>query len=231
MFCLGCGTELKKAVSWHSLFAKEEGPKLCQECLEKLEMITGEVCRLCSRPLGQNPYQQNGMCLDCLRWEENEVWSGVLDRNISVLMYNEYCKELVALFKYRGDYAVAAAFASLLKDKLQTLTYDLIVPVPLSPERLYERGFNQSEALILSLRKEPAHHLARKHSEKQSKKSRHDRIHLPQVFQITQQTNLSGKQIVLIDDIYTTGSTLRHAAILLKEAGAKTVTSLTVARG
>ncbi|QVY61220.1 ComF family protein [Cytobacillus gottheilii] len=231
MFCLGCGTELKKAVSWHSLFAKEEGPVLCQECLEKLEMITGEVCGLCSRPLGQNRYQQDGICLDCLRWEENEAWSGVLDRNISVLMYNDYCKELIALFKYRGDYAVAAAFASLLKHKLQTLTYDLIVPVPLSPERLYERGFNQSEALILSLGKEPAHLLSRKHSEKQSKKSRHDRIHLPQVFQLTQQTNLSGKQIVLIDDIYTTGSTLRHAAILLKEAGAKTVTSLTVARG
>ncbi|WP_240056601.1 ComF family protein [Bacillus mesophilum] len=231
MFCLGCGAELKKAVSWHSLFAKEEDSVLCHECLEKLEMITGEVCRLCSRPIGQNRYQQDGMCLDCLRWEENEVWSGVLDRNISVLMYNDYCKELIALFKYRGDYAVAAAFASLLKHKLQTLTYDLIVPVPLSPERLYERGFNQSEALILSLGKEPFHLLSRKHSEKQSKKSRHDRIHLPQVFQLTQQTNLSGKQIVLIDDIYTTGSTLRHAAVLLKEAGAKTVTSLTVARG
>ncbi|WP_257391385.1 ComF family protein [Cytobacillus gottheilii] len=222
---------MKKLVSWQSLFAKEEGPVLCQDCLAKLDYITGDMCKLCSRPLEQTSYHQDGTCLDCLRWEENAAWSGVLDLNISVLIYNDYCKELVALFKYRGDYAVSAAFASLLKPKLQTLTYDLVVPVPLSPERLYERAFNQSEALILSLGKEPTHLLTRKHSEKQSKKSRHDRIHLPQVFQMIEQTNLSGKQIVLIDDIYTTGSTLRHAAILLKEAGAKTVTSLTVARG
>jgi competence protein ComFC len=231
MLCLGCGAELRRSVSWNSLFTKEEEMVLCQDCLSKLEFITGEECRLCSRPLEETLYKQDGLCLDCLRWEKDPKWAGILDRNTSVLLYNEYCKELIALFKYRGDYVLANAFAALLKPKLETILTDLIVPIPLSRERLYERGFNQSEALINALGKEPAHLLTRKHSEKQSKKSRSDRIRLPQVFQIPKQTNLSAENILLIDDIYTTGSTLRHAAILLKEAGAKTVSSLTVARG
>lgn len=231
MLCLGCGAELRRSVSWNSLFAKEDKTFLCQECLSKLDFISGEECQLCSRPLQKTSYKLDGLCLDCLRWEKDPKWAGILDRNTSALLYNEFCKELIALFKYRGDYILVNAFAVILKPKLDALSPDLIVPIPLSQERLYERGFNQSEALIISLGKEPIPLLTRKHTEKQSKKSRSDRIHLPQVFQMAKQTNISCKNILLIDDIYTTGSTLRHAAILLKEAGAKTVSSLTVARG
>ena len=67
-------------------------------------------------------------------------------------------------------------------------------------------------------------------AEKQSKKSRSERIHIPQVFQINPQVEIIGKHILLIDDIYTTGSTLRHAAKLLKESGAERIQSLTLAR-
>ncbi|WP_308167083.1 phosphoribosyltransferase family protein [Bacillus sp. ISL-40] len=68
------------------------------------------------------------------------------------------------------------------------------------------------------------------HSEKQSKKSRSERIHLSQVFQVNPNVDLAGKKVILIDDIYTTGSTLRHAAKLLKVAGAASIQSLTLAR-
>ena len=79
-----------------------------------------------------------------------------------------------------------------------------IVPIPLSPERLQERGFNQAEALIVEAGLQSANLLKRTHSEKQSKKSRSDRIHVPQVFSL-EPTTLEGKRILLVDDIYTTG--------------------------
>lgn len=69
----------------------------------------------------------------------------------------------------------------------------------------------------------------RTHSEKQSKKSRYERIHAQQVFQVCSE-EVQGKRILLLDDIYTTGSTLRQAAKVLKSAGAIEVKSLTLAR-
>lgn len=110
------------------------------------------------------------------------------------------------------------------------MDFDYIVPIPLSPVRLYERGFNQSAALIHEAGFTMTELLRRTHSEKQSKKSRFDRIHLHQVFQPLN-LNLENRKIILIDDIYTTGSTLYHAAKLLKAGGATSVCSFTLARG
>ncbi|MFL6558042.1 MAG: ComF family protein, partial [Bacillus sp. (in: firmicutes)] len=139
-------------------------------------------------------------------------------------------KETIAKFKFRGGYVLAKIFSDRIKEKLSEIAPDLLVPIPLSEERQYERGFNQAAALLIESDFSPANLLTRIHSEKQSKKSRSERIHLPQVFQIMDEIQIVGKQVVLIDDIYTTGSTLRHAAKLLKEAGAETIQSLTIAR-
>jgi competence protein ComFC len=121
-------------------------------------------------------------------------------------------------------------FAESVKNRLTTIEANHFVPIPLSNERLYERGFNQAEAILVEAGFPPTHLLTRIHSEKQSKKTRSERIHLPQVFQIFDEINLEGKMIVLVDDVYTTGSTLRHAAKLLKRAGAHHIQSITLAR-
>ena len=189
------------------------------------------MCITCSRPLlRMDPqYIVNDQCLDCVRWEKDQEWAGTLEKNISVVTYNDFAQEVIARYKYRGDYILAHVFAYLMKKKICTLTFNVIVPVPLSASRLYERGFNQSEAIIVESGYEPTKLLTRTHTEKQSKKSRSERIHLPQVFQL--ETTVFSQHILLIDDIYTTGSTLRHAAKLLKDAGASSVSSLTFARG
>lgn len=174
-------------------------------------------------------YQKNDYCLDCIRWEEDKDWAGTLEKNFSVVMYNEFAQEVIARYKYRGDYVLAYAFAAIMKKKLNAIPFDVLVPIPLSDVRLVERGFNQSEALIIACGYKVSKLLTRIHTEKQSKKSRSERIHLPQVFQIEEL--IPNQRILLIDDIYTTGSTLRHAAKLLKEAGADSVCSLTFARG
>ncbi len=229
--CLICSAAMIREYTWETIF-KPRRTVVCKACLGKFELIPKPVCQICSRSLAVLPpdFIHGDLCGDCHRWEKDEGWKGVLDQNVSLYHYNELMKELIALFKYRGDYAVAEAFGGQLKTAISGLKHNVIVPIPLSGERLQERGFNQSEALIVAAGFEPVHILVRKHTEKQSKKSREARMELGQIFQIHDSASVKDKHILLVDDIYTTGSTLRHAAKALKEAGAVRVCSLTIAR-
>ncbi|WP_066260386.1 ComF family protein [Neobacillus drentensis] len=230
--CLNCYEFILPNIGWRAIFSVEKEQLICQTCEGKLERIEGEQCRICSRPF-QNideKFRRGDLCHDCFRWEEDPEWHGYLERNYSLFLYNDFLKEIIAKFKFRGDYVLAKIFSEFLKKRLTEITPDIFVPIPLSKERLYERGFNQASAILLEAGYQPNHLLSRIHSEKQSKKSRSERIHLPQVFQFLPDIQLAGKKVVLVDDIYTTGSTLRHAAKLLKEAGAASVQSLTLAR-
>lgn len=230
--CLICHEIIRPETSWRSIFSEEKVQFLCSSCIGQFEIIEGEKCRICCRPFQnlEEKFRHGDLCHDCFRWEGDPEWQGNLHQNTSIYLYNEFCKVVMSRYKFRGDYILAKIFAESIKEVLQKINPDILVPIPLSEERLYERGFNQAEALIIESGYQPAKILSRIHSEKQSKKSRHERIHIPQVFQVETRESLLGKKVLLIDDIYTTGSTLRHAAKLLKAAGAESVQSLTLAR-
>ncbi|MGG3467872.1 ComF family protein [Neobacillus pocheonensis] len=230
--CLICHEPIRPSMGWRALISAEREQSTCTTCESKLEKIEGETCGMCNRPFKMldEKFRHGDLCYDCKRWEEDPEWQGFLEKNNALFLYNDFLKEVLAKFKFRGDYALAKVFVGLFKEELAKMKPDLIVPIPLSEERLFERGFNQAKALIMESGLTPVDILSRIHSEKQSKKSRLERIHLPQVFKINPDMNLQGKSIILIDDIYTTGSTLRHAAKLLKSAGATSIQSLTVAR-
>ncbi|MFJ9386036.1 ComF family protein [Peribacillus sp. NPDC101481] len=227
--CLVCDEGMKQALTWRSLLKQTEARAICARCEGKLNRITGETCTMCSRELG-GVHITGDLCLDCSRWERNKEWSGYLSKNISLFHYNEYLKDIIAKYKYRGDYALAEVFVPFLKERLKDMEFDLVTVIPLSHERLTERGFNQVQALADLLGIHTVEILTRIHTEKQSKKSRQERISLPQVFQVMQLNLLEHKSILIIDDIYTTGTTLRHAAKALITAGAKEVSSITLAR-
>lgn len=232
-YCLYCHEEISPEISWSTFFTKEVPTYLCSECDSQLIQIQGETCQICSRPLENLDPQfvVGDTCYDCVRWEEDPEWKGTLQKNDSIYVYNDFLKELMGKYKFRGDYILAKAFSEKIKVRLQSNEYDFLAPIPLSEERQYSRGFNQSEAFLREAGFEAENLLQRTHSEKQSKKSRNERIHLHQVFQLVDGVNVQGKRILLIDDIYTTGSTLRHAAKILKNAGAVSVESFTLARG
>jgi competence protein ComFC len=219
-------------MGWTALLSPEKEKWICPTCDNKFEKISGETCRICNRSFQgiDETFRNDDLCYDCVRWEEDPEWSGFLEKNESIFRYNDFFKEVLARFKFRGDYILSKVFADSLADRLTTMDGNLFVPIPLSNERLYERGFNQAEVILIEAGFSPTHLLTRVHSEKQSKKTRSERIHLPQVFQIFDEINVEDKNIVLIDDVYTTGSTLRHAAKLLKKAGAKRIHSITLAR-
>ncbi|MFD2442739.1 ComF family protein [Bacillus sp. CGMCC 1.16607] len=228
--CLVCQEVMDSSFGWVDLFFPEKEESMCQMCKSKLQRMEGETCQICGRSFESlDPQYRNGnLCNDCTRWEDDSDYKGVLTQNHSIYQYNDFLKEIIAKYKYRGDYVLAKIFVEEIQNKIKNIKPDFIIPIPLSEERLQERGFNQAEALIIESGFKSANLLTRIHSEKQSKKSRSERIHLPRVFHTTEQ--VKGK-ILLVDDIYTTGSTLRHAAKVLEKAGAESIYSLTIARG
>ncbi|MEH7504211.1 ComF family protein [Neobacillus drentensis] len=230
--CLNCHGLILPSIGWRAILSEDKEHLICSACEGKLEKIEGDQCRICSRPFSNinEKFRRGDLCHDCFRWEEDPEWQGYLEKNYSLFLYNDFLKEVIAKFKFRGDYVLAKIFSELLKEKLIEVAPDQLVPIPLSEKRLYERGFNQAAAILAEAGYHPENLLSRIHSEKQSKKSRSERIHLPQVFQVNPDIQVAGKKVILIDDIYTTGSTLRHAGKLLKEAGAASIQSVTLAR-
>ncbi|WP_108668998.1 ComF family protein [Peribacillus acanthi] len=222
--CYVCFEPVVAAVTWETFLFQRQKHVLCEECSSKFVKLTGDLCEKCHR---QN---KEPICPDCTKWESSPEWQGVLEKNVSLFLYNDFLRDLIARFKYRGDYALAEVFALELDEKFQTLSFDVVTTIPLSGDRLYERGFNQGEALSLAAGIEPINLLSRTHSEKQSKKTRRERLHMEEIFSFIGTTDIQNKTILIIDDIYTTGATIRHAAKILKVAGASKVSSITIAR-
>ncbi|MFD1358965.1 ComF family protein [Fictibacillus halophilus] len=234
-YCLYCHQSYSETWSWSALFGVNADPLLCQSCMAKLELIKGDICRICSRSFSLFPeqYRQGDCCYDCIRWEEDEKWKRMLQQNRSLYVYNDFLKEIIAKMKYRGDAELLKAFYPLARSKFNNITREsLLVPIPLSEERQYERGFNQAEIFAKSFTSNVQHLLKRvTHEEKQSKKTRKDRmVKKNNPFIVNDEDVVKDKTILLIDDVYTTGSTLRYAAKVLKEAGADRISSITLAR-
>lgn len=224
--CLYCQKEIDEPLGWSDIFQANKTILLCPTCRSGLESIHDPVCPNCGRPMEE---KLEKLCEDCKEWQKDLNYASVLSCNISLYRYNDFTKELIARFKYRGDYILAKIFTHELSKRLPQADY--IVPIPLSAERLQERGFNQAEAIGLVAGLKLTNGLVRIHTEKQAKKSRYERLHTKQVFELHPDApDWTGKSILLLDDIYTTGTTMRHAAYILKTSGAKDIFSMTIAR-
>jgi competence protein ComFC len=234
-YCLYCHQLYSESWSWAALFGQNAEPLLCQSCTAKLKLIKGDICRICGRLFSLFPeqYRQGDSCYDCIRWEEDEEWAGVLQQNRSLYVYNDFLKVVIAKIKYRGDAELVKAFYPVARSKFKSIYLkSLLVPIPLSEERHYERGFNQAYIIARSFNKNVHNLLERNtHEEKQSKKNRHERMKKKDnPFIVIDKEPIKGHSVLLIDDVYTTGSTLRYAAKVLIEAGAKRVSSITLGR-
>jgi len=223
MYCLWCDQEMIIEISWENFFKLSKPKKLCPECIHALDVISGNRCKKCSRRY------KGKICYDCMRWGENDP----LTFNYSVFSYNERMQEMIAKWKYRGDYILGEAFKNVYLDTFhQVFTCigedAIIVPIPLSKDRMLERGFNQAKVLADFLPLEQKDVMKRLFSEKQSKKTRRERLSIKNPFILTKNIN---KTVILVDDIYTTGTTLRHAGNLLRENGCPKVYSYTLIRG
>jgi|SRR5690625_3031024 len=228
MNCLWCDAKINIIVHWKNFFLPDKNKQICSTCVSQLAFIGGSICQKCGRKY------EGGICKDCQQWSRQFKYDP-LERNIALLKYNDFLKEVISLWKYRGDYVLVYLFKEhfrqlFFKRYNSIIKNALIVPIPLSEERLLERGFNQAEALAHLLISEHVKIdtiLIRKHSEKQSKKTRFERIGSVNPFMAHKKIR---KPVILIDDLYTTGTTLRHAAKVLRTKGCPAVFSFTLAR-
>ncbi|KAB8139486.1 ComF family protein [Gracilibacillus oryzae] len=225
--CYACQKGIQLDITWSNFLLPPVERFLCEECEEKLELIGEGICEKCGRKM-----EAGDLCSDCVTWDKDVTYGKVLSKNRAVFTYTPFMQELVAMWKFRGDYQMIEVFRPSIEKVFRRhfpKGKAKIVPIPLTEERLYERAFNQAEAIAQLLELPIENALARKaaSSEKQSKKTRKERIQSENPFILTKSLN---SPVILVDDIYTTGMTIHHAAKLLKDDGCSQVDSFTLIR-
>lgn len=163
-----------------------------------------------------------------------------LDACLAAVDYGYPWADALAQFKFRGDPSWAAPLATLLRCAPGATAAlegaDWVLPVPLSRERLRERGFNQSLLLARQLARSQSDSgllLRLRHTAEQSSLPRAQRLrnlHGAFATEPLRTAQLQGKRVVLVDDVMTTGATLYAAALALRQAGATHITGMVFAR-
>ena len=205
------------------------GQPFCPECLKGLTEAQGPCCEGCGRLL-QSPSAYCGTCL-----QSPPPWLAL--RRIGP--YRRLLRGAVLRGKFHGDITLLAALGMLLGSLIQARPFpklpEAVVPIPLHPARLRERGFNQSLeisrgiAKTLGLPPAPALLERIRNTPSQRTLKRAGRMaNLKDAF--LSRPEARGKHILLIDDVMTTGSTLRTAADTLLNAGAASVSVAVLAR-
>jgi len=215
-FCLGC---------------QKEGTYLCDDCRALLEISEFNYC-LCDQnpsrlPPEQSASRRSGKCSRCQ------------DKNLSGLYFalpykeKQLTKKLIYQFKYKPYIKdLAETLASILiehfvisgKNTDEIWQNSVLIPVPLDKNKFKDRGYNQSEELAKELSKilqipVISNNLVKiKSTKPQMELSKEEREkNLENAFKIKNPSELTGKKIFLVDDVYTTGSTMQECAKTIKE--------------
>lgn len=196
-------------------------------------------CLLCAQSIASTPswqalfglQKQSNICQDCskkFQRADNKDKCDVLDHITSLYSYNEAMHDYLHQFKFLQDIQLADVFAHELRNHLSTNA--IVVPIPMHPEKKMQRTFAQVDELLKSARIPYTHLLDKVNSEAMGEKTKAQRLAMKPLFAIKEGTIIRPSTYILVDDIYTTGTTLRHAATVLKQVGAKRVEALTLIR-
>ncbi|MBL7157416.1 MAG: ComF family protein [Candidatus Omnitrophica bacterium] len=205
---------------------------LCEDCLEKIRHIFPPQCTKCGRHLANN----ESICGECSSKNFH------VERGWSPCYYEGTIKECIHLFKYNGYMGLMDIFKDIMVDFMKKnrihKEIDLIVPVPVYPTKKRERTYNHAEILARSLAKDFAilvdsRNLKKiKWTQSQSELDKKKRVtNVRGSFLAVDRGAFSGKNVLLVDDVYTTGATLNECAKVILKTGANKVFSLTLARG
>ncbi len=190
-------------------------------------------CRRCGELFSEElpSWLEEKELFGCKKCESEEVY---IDRVFLGFRYAEPISQLIERAKFGGDFVLAYKLGRLLKLALPSLLFefDLACAVPLSVERLRERGYNQAELMLwgyLDKRPKPNPLKRVKHTRPQTELTRKERLeNVKSAFKV--EGDVSGLRILLFDDVMTTGATLRECAKTLKKSGAKEVIAIALAR-
>lgn len=222
MKCSNCQTDIIENLTLIEWFKTPES--LCFRCQQQFYRLKDIItCPGCGRE------NDGTFCSDCQKWQE---FQGYTLQNKALFAYDEGFQQWVEAYKFKGDYRLRKVFAQELKQELQGYSDFLLCPIPLSKERFNQRGFNQVIGCLEAAGCSYETLLKRKEDGvPQAMKNRFERLQMPQPYGLKEdESKIRDKKILIIDDVYTTGRTLFHAAEFLHENGVKTVQSLTFAR-
>ncbi len=210
-------------------------PFFCASCWADFSSLDGPVCPLCGKPF-ESPealsHSPDHRCLSCRQHPP------VFDQALSVGYFEGPLREAIHQFKYRPCRSLGEPLARWMGKHIRpTGGIDCIVPVPLHITRLRQRGFNQALIIAYELSRTFSlpfsyDNLSRvRPTRPQVELSGEERIkNVAGAFALKKPDELKDRDILLIDDVFTTGATMNECAGVLKEAGAARVTALTLAR-
>ena len=266
IYCLVCGAMIDESRPY----------SLCDKCVRQLHWITGgrqadgKLQRLCAKCGKALPESYRGeLCYDCMHRGH------AFEKGFSCLTYGLHERELMMDLKYNGKSYIAAKMGEILFDRMKGemadfspdgVKIDVVVPVPISTDRLRKRGYNQSALMaryfVRAWDRALGEAAGRPLREADSRSLRESRGKVPRcetralvrtrntrmlrgldpaeralamrdAFEVksTGTEDFQGKNVLLIDDIYTTGATADACSEALLEAGAQRVYLLTLASG
>lgn len=214
--CAGCGA------------ITAEIDLFCGTCWPQIEFLSGG-CQRCGQPLEATEADTCGAC---------HADRGALDRMRAAVAYGEAARSIAIRLKYGRKTGLARTMAAYMRRPLAELTPGaLLVPVPLHRSRLWERGFNQAALVATQLAKttgavsdvELLRRVKRTPKLKGMSPSERRRA-VSGAFELRAGREVKGRTLVLVDDVFTTGSTAEACARLLKRKGAARVELLAWAR-
>lgn len=219
--CLSCDIEIPDRSEF----------QLCDECRQKFDIIKGNVCLKCGEKLSDdNPNIK--FCDSCHDKEYH------FDRNFSFSYYTDVSADIVKKFKYGGRKYYAKFIAGMmLKSPEIFKDVDIITYVPISRKRRRERGFNQAEEMAKELAKATGIEVMEllvksKDGKNQAKLNQAERLkNLAGSFSAKSDgIKLTGKNILIIDDVFTTGTTLDECSKVLRKLKPKKIYTYTFAK-
>jgi ComF family protein len=219
--CVICGKYIEK---------KDEFESLCNSCFYSIETYSGFSCPQCEKRIPDIKnicHRKNYLLISACNYKDKKI------------------EKMIQSFKYDRIISLSKPLTRLVISSLSTVITSLpfyietsfLVPIPISKSRLRERGFNQTELIVKELityipeleinttilkRKKSLSAQAKTHSREERKNRMHNSF---------EADKKNGKEnIILVDDIFTTGATIEDAIRALKEVGYKRIVVLTIAR-
>lgn len=208
------------------------GELICPACVKKLSFVKQPVCKKCGKEISS---AEREYCLDCTKHKRS------FDYGRALLNYNDTAKKSMADIKYRNtrEYLDFYAEAVCLRygTALLRLGADALVPVPVHPSRRRQRGFNQAEIfacrigarLGIPVRTELL--VRSKKTAPQKQLNPKERLHNLEEAFTAGEVPEGVRRVILVDDIYTTGSTIEACTRALLRAGVKNVYFIAICIG
>lgn len=216
---------------------------VCQPCLDAILPISGGICVVCGERIF-SPYAMSGSreeprCGLCRRIQPPFA------RATAYGSYEGGLRELIQLLKYGGVRPAANVLGRMLAEAVSMLESELpaevvVIPVPLHRSKLRQRGFNQAELIARAMKSHRSGDRFRlcvgilertRDTSSQTGLTGHQRReNLRGAFRVALPETVKGREMLVVDDVYTTGATVSECARVLRRAGATKVWAATVAR-